>query len=797
MAIIPILAMLILGFLPIIPVQAISTEVYFKPKFYDYTTETMGVDDRFNVTIWAKGEMDMKAWQVKFYFDDDLINATRWWEPTWDTNYVFYGKATYPAPTPPDIWKGYTHIGPGNASIGFGSVLASAPSPGGGFSGDGLLAIIEFKILLGPLKMENLTCPLHFETASLYTYYIKAGETGKTAFQIHTDGEYSLAWVYPPLPKLAVRPNSLSFGPWEDVIGKKFNVTVQIEDYDAAWGITQAIFCLCYNTTLVNMTSYWVGAIWTTSSVVYTAGTPDRIDVSVSVPTSPPPTGTVELIKIEFVIRYQRVVPPAPVGSHDDTDLDICSHEIEDHTFAIPTNPPVDGKVIIYSFMSLPLPYLEVVPHETVLGPEPSIGKEFSVDIVVRNLRPEWYVVGIQMRLCFDDLLLEGVSITIGPFLKDPRWNLFGTVDAAHFDPPQYPFRACAVIGVLIKPNMTTHNYDQWTQFPQAEGPDVEPLDPPANPIFATVTLRAIKQLTVWPMVNLTDTLEIRDSSLEHRYFFDKDHNIVPEGTHLHGTYIMQSTWTSGRVIDVYGGVCDTDGHGNCPYPAPYGGQGLNKPMDMVWPQKMVCLFAKVTYNFWPVQDKVVTFQIVGPNFYYIDTNTTNTDGIAVLEFRMPWEGCEQPESYFGIYTVTTAVDLYCQTIYDTLQFHYDYAVRIDSVTTNKIYYNHLETVHVTVTIKSYAMQKLFPTTVWAFILDEVKQPLPGDWFSWDTIADANRSIKDWCKYKTYRATFDILIPKWAAAGTATVHVNAFCSIHVNAWCPEFKPYPIIYILPN
>ena len=802
MTIISILAVLIVGFLPLTLVQAVGTEIYFKPKYYDYTTATMGVDSRFNVTIWAKGPMDMKAWQLKMYFDDDLINATKWWEPTWLTTYVFYGRATYPAPTPPLIGSTYVHVGPGNASIGCGSVLATPPSAGGGFSGDGILAIIEFKILLGPLKLENLTCALHFEPTALATFYIKAGTTGKVAFDIYTDGEYSLAWVYPPLPKLAVRPESLSYGPWEDVIGKKFNVTVQVENYDAAWGITQATFCLCYNTTLVNMTRYWVGAIWTTSSVVYTAGTPDRIDVSVSVPTSPPPTGTVVLIKIEFVIRYQRVVPPAPVGSHDDTGLTICTHEIRDHTFAIPTNPPVNGLVKIYSFMSLPLPYLEVVPHETVLGPEPSIGKEFTVDIVVRNLRPEWYVVGIQMRLCFDDLLLEGVSITIGPFLKDSRWNLFGTIDAAHFDPPIYPFRACAVIGVLIKPNMTTHNYDQWTQFPQAEGPDVPPLDPPANPIFATVTLRAIKQVLAWPAVNLTDTLEIVDTTVEHHFFFDKNKGWAPEGTHKNGIYIMQSVNLVGRVIDVYGGVCDTDGHSTgCPYPAPYGGQGLNQPMDMVWPQKMVCLFAKVTYNYWPVQSKVVTFEIVGPNqFYYIDTNLTGCEGtmngVAVLTFRMPWQGCENPEDYFGIYTVTVSVDLYCETITDTLRFHYDYAVRIDYVKTDKLYYNHGDTVIISVTIKSYAMQKLFPTTVWAFITDEVGQPLPGDWFSWDTIADTNRSITEWCTYKKYRTTLEIRIPKWAVAGVAKVHVNAFCTQHANAWCPEFKPIPTIFIQP-
>jgi hypothetical protein len=253
-------------------------------------------------------------------------------------------------------------------------------------------------------------------------------------------------------------------------------------------------------------------------------------------------------------------------------------------------------------------------------------------------------------------------------------------------------------------------------------------------------------------------------------------------------------------MVDVYGGVCDTNGHGACPYPAPYGGQGQNINMDMVWPQKLVCLFAKVTYNLWPIQDKVVTFRITGPlggqvNFTYIDTSETDKDGIANITFRMPWEGCSHPEDYFGVYEVTVSLDLYCQLTIDKLRFHYDYAVHFFSVTTNKYYYNHLEVVKVTVTFGTYAMQKLFPVKIYGALKDELGQPLTyGNEDAYEILAGWGRY--QWCVYKNYTVVLEIPIPKWAVAGYATVHVNLLCAQHGYAWCPSYTPYPKIVILP-
>ena len=148
-----------------------------------------------------------------------------------------------------------------------------------------------------------------------------------------------------------------------------------------------------------------------------------------------------------------------------------------------------------------------------------------------------------------------------------------------------------------------------------------------------------------------------------------------------------------GRAIDIFVGQ---DG---VPYPAPYGGQGQNQPADMFWPQKQVCVWAYVTYNEWPEQQKDVAFQIFDPHgtIWGVIYARTNATGYAYTCFRLPWP-CDNPEYYLGVWTVVGTVDVACQIINDTVSFHYDYLVRIWKVTAdpNNVY-KHNSTVCYTV----------------------------------------------------------------------------------------------------
>ena len=169
-------------------ITAGSTEIYVDPpqKIFDAPTNgTIGT--LFNLTVKVKNMDDMKAWQVVMYFNDSIINVTQWYEPKWDPSYVFYGKTTIAAPSPPT--PKYTHISDGNASAGVGATMMPSPSPGGGFSGDGILCILTFNITATPPPGETYSCDLAID-APKYTYWIKAGESAKTAYDVYTNGEY-------------------------------------------------------------------------------------------------------------------------------------------------------------------------------------------------------------------------------------------------------------------------------------------------------------------------------------------------------------------------------------------------------------------------------------------------------------------------------------------------------------------------------------------------------------------------------------------------------------------------------
>jgi len=218
-------------------------------------------------------------------------------------------------------------------------------------------------------------------------------------------------------------------------------------------------------------------------------------------------------------------------------------------------------------------------------------------------------------------------------------------------------------------------------------------------------------------------------------------------------------------------------------YPAPYGGQGPDQPSDMFWPQKEVVLYAYVTYNFWPEQNKDVAFEVKDPHgttwgIYYA---RTGEDGIAWVKVRLPWP-CDDPEYYLGEWHVTATVDVASKIIDDTLTFKYDYLVHIWKVTTDKDSYAHCEYINVTIDYGSYAMQD-YPIILTITAVDETGVPF-GFTFTEVTIGGAQ-----YCTYKNNTITLSIHVPKFARAGLAKIFVGA-----LNGWpqegggalCPQY-----------
>jgi hypothetical protein len=231
--------------------------------------------------------------------------------------------------------------------------------------------------------------------------------------------------------------------------------------------------------------------------------------------------------------------------------------------------------------------------------------------------------------------------------------------------------------------------------------------------------------------------------------------------------------------------------------------------MDLVIPQSEVCLFANVTYNYWPVQRKDVGFEVEGPYEHIINQSgsfyvpkasyrillkevaTTNESGTAAIYFAMPWP-CDDPESLLGVWLVTSTVNVRDVIVSDTMMFYYDYMVHIWKVTTDKFSYMHCETVKVTVRYGTHAMQ-YYPALFTMVIKDELNVPIGFDYVE-TTVGGAI-----FCQYLNKTIYMYMHIEKFAFAGYATVHVNCFDkdpTIGGFAWCPEYTPPPEIFIQP-
>jgi hypothetical protein len=178
-------------------------------------------------------------------------------------------------------------------------------------------------------------------------------------------------------------------------------------------------------------------------------------------------------------------------------------------------------------------------------------------------------------------------------------------------------------------------------------------------------------------------------------------------------------------------------------------------------------------------------------NVWLKATAITDANGVAYTTFRMPWP-CENPESLFGEWKVTATVTIGDVVMTDVMTFHYDYMVHIWKVTTDKYEYDHTEDVAITIQYGTHAMQN-YPVLITAVIYDELGVPIGMATYQ-TTVGGAKYST-----YKNYMVTLTINIPKFAYAGIATIHVNAFDKDPTEggqAWCPEYTPAPEICIQP-
>lgn len=745
---IALLATLLLSMAAIFPIHADTADVEFEvtPALSYFDSSTGYVGKRFNITVLWKDLSPyaaVYAWQNNLHLNDTtLLNCTRAWVPTWDTNYLL-------KPGEPN-WVHPSAVGLGTSDIFLMGTLQSPATPV--TSPSASLCIYELEILKSPGKYEDFFCS--FNLTSTDTIWSPDGTNWNDP--IFTGGMFEFEWTTPPSPYLEVTPpaSGLVFGPG-NCVGQEFLVDVTLKAIDPLWVLHNVSFRLTYDcgtpapAQILEIASFTVDPFWTTPTVdnTTTVGIIDVFGVASSTP-----SGDKLIITIKFRIIYQGI-SPAP----DETAPLVLSNIILWDTLQqILAGTSVNSLVLVKAFIPFTPPHFEV--SSPTLGPGPvPVGALFNVTVSIKELNALAYFIGYDFRLSYNASVITPVTAYEGPFLPyyaalqpgslGTWWSYWFEIDG---------YGPHVLVGSIIYPNDTGL---WWYPFPEGDG------------IVATITFscdveQSFGEADVTSYLNIIEEDWVGIDNVGSQNIVD-----VPHLDPVNGTFTLTTNWP-GRMIDLYD-----------QYPAPFGGQGLQMPSDMFWPQKQVELYANVTYNYWPVQEKDVAFEVRNPQGGLVTIQVARTDanGVAHTWYRIPWP-CDNPETLFGVWTVTATVDLACIVITDTMQFHFDYMVEIFKVTTDKFQVDHYDCFNVIIEYGSHAQQE-YSVLLQAILYDNLDVPV-AQGYLWTTVGGTV-----FCQYKNNTVIIPLCIPKYAFAGLAHVYVNAYDTLPIwggSAWCPTY-----------
>lgn len=582
---------------------------------------------------------------------------------------------------------------------------------------------------------------------------------------------------------LEVVPSSLAFGP-SDCIGATFTITVEVHNVANLYGVDIQIgwdenwIEYSGREKQIPVETYPNGILHSPTIQVK-----DEVDEIYQMPGADPnshywlvetslnPAASFNGSGIAFAMTFTIKKQPLVTEPDKMLTLDITVATLADKAGNPIPYSQVDGAVEIKARqLTYPnKPLLKVLP-EVVANTEAGTTFDSSILLaawnnktnMIEDLDPFWDVTGFDVVYNFDPTLIEAINLTIDP----TEWF-------TDFWP-----KGISIINHSID-NVAGTVQITFIGLPDLDGTHIAPA---GIGYLAKITFRAKLDFATYPPpscdLKLDPTRVVTYPHPERLYppWTDPDLTV--------STYVQNATYTAvcqpaGAYMDIY-----------TQYPYPYGGQGLGKPSDMYWPQKEVCLFANVSYNLWPEQQKDVLFEVRGPNgtVLTILCARTNADGVAAACFRLPWP-CESPEAYFGIWTIRATVDVACTVVNDSLQFKYGYHLRVWKTVLDSPSYQHGEYMRVTVSYGTQSMQTFVPTFT-ATGTDETGVALSYSRAT-QTVGGAR-----WCTYKNGTITFSCLyIPKWARLGLGTVYVSALHALPTDggdAIYPTKKPETIV-----
>jgi hypothetical protein len=223
------------------------------------------------------------------------------------------------------------------------------------------------------------------------------------------------------------------------------------------------------------------------------------------------------------------------------------------------------------------------------------------------------------------------------------------------------------------------------------------------------------------------------------------------------------------------------------PHYTPYNGTGPEQETDAFQPQDLVILYAKVTYNDDPVQNKLVAFEVRDPwqRKVFVRTAPTNASGIATIDFRIPWP-CENPENEtFGQWQAYADVDIAEKKVSDFMTWQVGWIISTSNfkTTSSNAPYPPCDTFkkgeHVSFSFTYTNIAKIYVKVYFVITVYDVEHVpigiiILGPW----SVAPGTRT----------HVEVDLLIPKWAYVGVATAYLNAYTEIPMECgvpYCPE------------
>jgi len=321
-----------------------------------------------------------------------------------------------------------------------------------------------------------------------------------------------------------------------------------------------------------------------------------------------------------------------------------------------------------YWIMPTTIPRLYMVPS-TIKPASP--GDPFTVSIYVDNVDAGWEITVFQFSIAWNTSLMQPVFpyFDNGTFFETFQYASGGVLYAKDINvhdrptpltplPDDYNY---SVVGELMLPDFADpYNGTYHAPYPHTSPGFLGVFYFQADPTFSTIAPDAF-----WSSIDFIpeDVLVLNHYNMEIGY------------SSLANAAYRAPQRVLGLSIDLY-----------TQYAYPYGGQGGNMTSDSFGPQQQVELFALVTYNEFPVQQKLVGFQIFhdptngDPNYVFTREGTTNSFGIAHVSFRLPWPCADPVGSIFGWWYVNATVEVAEVVVVDQLRFWVWWPVQVVSI---------------------------------------------------------------------------------------------------------------------